>query len=469
MTRKKNNKTTRPASKKPQKQILASIDIKGGGKDTDVLNEDLFNEPNLDRAGRSAQLVRNKWVLMFDESQSFLKNLMALIYNSHSNSSILKNKTAFTCGEGFQVVESETTPLLQMVKDMVRAFTGQPQTITNLNNDLLKVNANGETLEEVAKKIIFDYVAFGNAFVEFMETTESGQPVFYIYHTPVYKCGLSKPNNRGVSEFVAISQDWTNQQREEDLEVLPMYPNFTNGPVKRSIIHIKEYLPGFELFGVPEWSSARVWCENEYRIGKHNRGKLKNGFVPSAFAQFFGAFTPEEAQELIEGIDNTFTDTGNNSKIFAQVLRDESYKMNLEILEDQKEGSFLDLQKLATQAIITANRWTTSLSGIATAGKLGSNQQIRDEIEFVTNVVIKPIRRVILQRIINPYVENLSRVKGNIYGNLKLEFVNLTPVSLASLLDPNTVLLNNEKREQFGFNKLTEEEEQQLAREQQNL
>jgi hypothetical protein len=467
-TNNRTNNQPSTANKKPQKNILASAKI-NSGRDTEVLNEDLFNEPVLDKRGRADNLVRNEWILMFDEKQSFLKNLIALIHNSYSTSSILKYKTAFTLGDGFKVIETDTTPILQSIKKIIRAFTGDPKKLIELNNCLLSVNLDGETLEEVTNKLVYDYVAFGNAFAEIVKTTDGGNPVVYINHIPVYKCGISKPNKNGVSESIGISQDWQNQNKEDEVEVVPKYPKFTTGTVKRSVIHIKEYAVGFEFFGVPEWSSARVWAENEYRIGKHNRGKLKNGFVPSAFAQFFGAMTEEEAQDLIEGIDATFTDTGNNAKIFAQVLRDESYKMNLEILEDKSDGAFLELQTLASQAMITANRWTTSLSGIATSGKLGSNQQMRDEIEFVTNTVINPIRRVVLQKIINPFIDILSESKNNSFDKLKLEFVNLTPISLASMLDPNNILLNNEKREEFGFGKLTPEEEQKLATEQQNL
>jgi hypothetical protein len=176
----------------------------------------------------------------------------------------------------------------------------------------------------------------------------------------------------------------------------------------------------------------------------------------------------EEAEELIAGIDETFTDTGKNSKIFAQVLRDESYKMNVEILEDKSEGNYLELSKLSSQAIVTANRWTMSLAGFATSGKLGTNQQIRDEIEYVTNTVIKQIRRLLLQKVVNPYIKELNEAKGGKFKGMRLDIANLTPVSVASSLDPNKSLLTNEKRNLLGYDSLDEESEAKLATEQQN-
>jgi hypothetical protein len=40
----------------------------------------------------------------------------------------------------------------------------------------------------------------------------------------------------------------------------------------------------------------------------------------------------------------------------------------------------MDLQKIASQGIVTGNEFTMGLSGFATSGKLGTNQQMRDEL-----------------------------------------------------------------------------------------
>lgn len=467
MTRKKNNQPT--ARNKPRKNILASAQIKQG-QDTDVLNEDLFNEAILDQAGRSALLVKDRWVLMFDEKQSFLKNLMSLTNNSTTLRNVLNAKTAFTLGDGFQVVEADTIPILQSVKKLVRRFTGDAKNLKALNDCLGQVNQAGETLEDVSQKIIYDFVAFGNAYIEFVKTTEGGKDVVYLYHVPAYKVGIEKHNESGFSENFGICQDWQNLgQKEDNITVIPQYPKFTTGTAKRSIVHLKQYAAGFDYYGLPEWISARLWANIEYRIPKYNITKFKNGFVPSAIMQFFGAMNEQEAEDLIKGIDATFTDSGKNSKIFAQVLRDETYKADVTLLEDKSEGNFLELSKLASQALVTANRWTMSLAGFATSGKLGSNQQIRDEIELVTNTVIKQIRRSFLQKVVNVYIKELSTAKNDIFKGLQIDIANLTPVSVASSLNPEISLLTSEKRNLLGYDTLDEEQERKLAQEQQTL
>ena len=163
--------------------------------------------------------------------------------------------------------------------------------------------------------------------------------------------------------------------------------------------------------------------------------------------------TEDQAKTLVNNVKNTFTDTGQNNKLLIQVLRDEKAKMNAEVLEDKSDGNYMDLQKLASQAIITSNGWTTSLAGIATGGKLGSNQQIRDELEYVTNTTIKGVRRTILQKIVNVFVKENAKVNTGLDG-IMLDIANLNPVSLASSLEANKLLTVDEQRHILGYDSL---------------
>lgn len=412
----------------------------------------------MDKNGRSAKLVNDRFVLMFDDGNSFVKSLLALANNSTTLRNVIASKCAFILGDGLTAIESQKTPILKAIKKLVGFVNSDDARLADLNDALASVNRSGETIEEVLKKLVTDYETTGNAYAEIVKTTAGGAPVVYLYHVPAYKIGLEKQDAAGVINHAAICDDWNKAKKDgENITVLPIYPNFTTGAVKRSIIHVKNYAAGFDYYGLPDWIAARAWAEIEYRIPKYNISKFKNGFVPSAILQFFGALTEDEAKKILQGLDATFTDTGKNSKIFAQVLRDERYKLNAQILEDKSEGNFLQLATLASQALVTANRWTMSLAGFATSGKLGTNQQIRDEVEFVTNSVIKPTRRLFLSKILNPYIKELSAANSGKFNGLRLDISNLTPVSINSLINPAEVLTQNEQRNLLGFDNLDTE------------
>jgi len=456
---KKKNNT--PTGKKPEKQILASSSIVHG-LDTNILEEDLFEEFSTSKNGTySGMLVNDKWVRFFNARSSFLKGMMALVGNSTTLRNVVNQKTSLTLGDGFIPIASDKVPFLQTLRKMFRLQKSEDDAIEDVNTLIGNVNLNNETLEEVIEKVAFDWWAFGNAMVELRQTKRNGEDVVLMYHLPLDQVGIKKANSNNVIEAIGVCPDWQEGQTDPStITEIPMYPDFDSKG--RAAIHIKNYAPGFFYWGLPENIAARFWAEMEYRIPKYNITKFKNGLVPSAFIQLFGSMTPEEANKIVQDFEETFTDTGNNSKLLVQVLRDEKYKASVNILEDKSDGNYMDLQKLASQAIVTANRWTTSLAGIATSGKLGSNQQIRDELEFVTNTTIKQGRRKIMQSIVNPFIKENAKVNDDIKG-IMLHIANMNPISLASMLDPKAVLSPNEIREVFGYEPVEENQPESMS------
>jgi len=464
---------------------LASGGIDLQGKDTNILQEDLFHEVTqrqLDIGGGSF-LIANNWVRFFDIDSSFLKGLMALLNSSTTLRSIIQNKATLSMGEGFVALEGGAVPVLVNLKKQTKKKVIEEEArLLEINNFLERVNLEGETLEEPIHKVFFDVYSFGNAIVELVRTTEENEEgvvekKLFIYHHQIHTVALEKPGANGVVEHIAISDSWGSRgnsqlPKEEELSILPIYPQWSEKDEEgnqRTAIHIKTYAPGFGLWGLPEWVAARLWAELEYRIPKYNISRFKNGFVPSAIVQFFGAVTREEAKEVIDRFRAQFTDTGNNGKIFAQVLRDERLKANIQTLEDKSDGNYMELQNLSSQAIITGNRWTKSLAGFSTSGQLGSNQQMKDELDFVTNLVIKPQRRQVLQRIVNIYIkEGAKYLEAPALENTQLSIVNMNPISFFNGIDVEANFLVNEKRQKIGLDPLTEEEIGQLFIERNN-
>jgi capsid portal protein len=211
-------------------------------------------------------------------------------------------------------------------------------------------------------------------------------------------------------------------------------------------------------WGLPEWVSAKIWAEIEYRIPKFNQSKFENGFTPSAIVNLYGSTNQEEAQELVAAMKSCFTGTGNNSKMFIQALRDETYKADVQILSNQNEGEFLQLQKMAQEAIVSAHRWTVALTGLRQPGSLGSNQMIRSEFEIVYNTVIRPMQRMFLGKFLNPVIQDAGIWLGNNWTNIALDIAKPTPVSFMADLTIDKVLTQDEQRAELGFAPLQQEQ-----------
>ena len=389
---------------------------------------------------------------------------MALVNNSHTLRNTLQNKRTMVLGDGFIPVKAEGNPILQTVRRMIEKISGSDLITKDLNDLIAKVNIHNETLEAVLDKVVFDFLAFGNGFVQLKKVVIGGQECVYMYHVPVYMVGLEKQDELGRVNNVAINQDWAELSGEDSAtRVIPTYPAFNEDG--SSVIHLKNYAVGFSYWGLPEYIGARHWAEIEYRIPKYNISKFKNGFVPSSLVQFYGNMTQDEAKGVVKHFKDSFTDTDKNSKMMVQVLRDPKYKADVQLLEDKHDGSYMDLAKLASQALVTANRMTMSLAGFATSGSLGSNQQMLQEIEFVTNTCIKGIRRKLLQELVNPFIIENSEAKGGRFANIKLQIANMNPVSFASSLAPADNLFINEQREALGYDTLSDEDLTKLQNE----
>ncbi len=454
---KNRNRGSNINSKKPEKTLLASANIKHG-RDTNILEEDLYREFQKDKNNTdTSKLVNDTWVRFFNPDSSFLKGMMALVQNSTTTRNVISKKTSITMGDGFVPVASETVPFLQNLRKLFKLETENDRAIEELNTLIGNVNLNNETLEEVIEKVAFDWWAFGNAIVELKKTRRNGKEVTLIYHVPLDQVGIHKANNNNIIESIGVTSNWEIDGTDPTaITEVPLYPNFNSKG--SSAIHIKNYAPGFFYWGLPTNVAARFWAEIEYRIPKYNISKFKNSFKPSAIIQAYGSFSPEEADELVESFKSLWTDTGNNDQLIVQVLNKKEAAADITVLEDKSEGNYIELQRLASQAIVTANEWTTSLAGIATSGKLGSNQQIRDELEFVINTTIKQGRRKIVQSIINPFIRENQEQNSALKG-VMLRILNMNPISLASLIDPNNILTKNELRDIIGYDALDKEEE----------
>lgn len=438
-------------SKRSQSPLLASVTL--DTSNTMLVKEDIFNEPSRERL----DFTGAKWVRFFTQKDDFLKSLIAIVNNSPTLRRIIEDKTNMVVGDGFIPMKGKANTLL------TTSMKGEIITDDSLNEieDVIsQVNLHGQNLQEVLAQLAFDYDAFGNSFCEIVKGKVGSEPFTYIYHVPVYNIGIRKAEADQIIKSVGIYDNWEEVPlttdgvfyESEGFREVPMYPDFKKfeDGTQRSVIHVKQYAAGYFYFGLPEWIGAKMWAEMEYRIQRFNTSKFENGFMPSGIMQFFGSITPAEAKKLVEGIESKFTGMANNHKLFVQVLRDEKLKANWIPTSKENEGEFLNLQNLAASAIVVANRWSKSLAGFATAGQLGSNQQIRQEMEYLQSTVIKPRQNLILSKIINPYLAEIGQYNPA-FKDVQFSISNTLPVSFMGDIAVEDNLTQDEKREILGY------------------
>ena len=396
MAKKTNKKTNRPNG------IVAF----------DVLNlttqRNVAEEKNLDK-------------LQFDyipfgesDDNDFPNHLADLKRKSATHRSILSQKVTYTVGSGFL---TENEPLLQY---------------------LTATDVNGDNFMSVWRKIVDDYYTFGNAYYEIV-TYDGGVSV---YHIDATKVRIAKDK-----ENVIVHPDWSEyKQRIDEAHVIPFYPNFIKeGGNKRSVIHVKDYEPEFDYYGLPDYVAALEDISVNYEIGRWNNTKFKQHFQPSSIVEINGDMSDEEAEDFVTEARNRFTGEGNNGKILFLVKNGDTSPATVTTINDNQDGSFMELQQITNQNIITAHRWQPSLSGVVSSGKMSSQG---NEIRIAYEMVMSTVIRGTMNLLFNPIKSVLN---DNSFDVTDLEIKYEPPISFMSDIKVDTVLEINELREALGF------------------
>ena len=374
---------------------------------------------------------RGDWVQFFkNDSNMFPNDCAKRAKRSSTHNALIESKVGYIVGSGFTY--HRRGEAIDIEKE--RGFKDYVES----------VNSYGESLIDIYTKLARDLVTTGNYA---LEAGRRGSSQF-LFHKDITSVRLEKADSEGKINNAYLSPDWSSIQKktragtEENITKVPTY--IYNSREANSIYYCSEYTPEHYYYGLPDWSGASQWIDIEYRIPKFNIDKFDNGFHVGAIVDLFGTEPPNgmTAQEYVTKIKDSFTGEGNNSKILFQMLDSQEQKSSVQILDNVREGDFQQLHSLAVQNIITAHRFTPSLAGIQTAGKLGSLQQIQTEFEIIHNTVIQPYKNKIL-RVLN----QLIREAG---FDITLHVETPSPVSVAASIDAREVLTINEQRILLG-------------------
>ena len=349
--------------------------------------------------------VRTKFI-PFGTNNLFPQYLAELKRKSSTHRSVLAQKTIFTSGAKF-VTNNEDVK--EYIKD---------------------VNADGESLREVFKKLADDYYSFGNAYLEGV-LYDGGLNLYHIDATTVR---MSKNKKE-----VYVHPDWAKYNTMKDkLSIIPIYPEVSGN---RFVLQFKDYEPTFQFYGLPDYIAALEHIAVDYEIGKWNHTKFKNGFQPSAIVEINGDMGEEEAKKLVREAQKKFVGDGNNGKIMFIVKNGDTSSANVQIIKDDQDGSWLDLQRITDQNIVTAHRWQPSLSGLVSSGKMNNTgSEIRIAYDLAMTTVIKDTSDLLLNGIKTVLYKELGFLPEDLIIHYE------PPISFATQIDPSKVLTINEQR-----------------------
>ena len=185
--------------------------------------------------------------------------------------------------------------------------------------------------------------------------------------------------------------------------------------------------------------------------------------MPSAIIELGADMSEDEAQIFIDQAREKLTGENNNSKILFIAKNGDENASNVQVINDTSDGSFMELQTITNDNIISAHRWNPALSGIQVAGSLGNNQQILTIYDIVMSTVIREPQHMMIRTI----KKILSIHAGLDVSDLHI--VNKPPVTMLGAINPTDYISVEEGRKIFHLPELTPEEMELLLLEKNKL
>ena len=326
---------------------------------------------------------------LFPQAVAFL-NRSASVHRG-----ILRSKTRYIAGNGFTTTDRRLEPWLQ------------------------NSNAYGESLKDITRKLVYDFVSFGNAYLEIV--TNPKKRFLNLYHQDATKCRLSYDKKR-----IILNHNWKSHNKTSD-KSMPIYPVFEdtlNDGNLRSVIHFKQYEPEYENYGIMDWVAGLNVSSIAYKTDKWNISRLDNSFNTSGVMIVASEFkSDEDAKEFNEAFDEKFIGEGKQGQILL-ITQEPGQTPDTSSryipVNQAAEGDWKELHLQSTSDLVIAHGWFRSLSGIADNTGFDTNR-ILNEYEVALRTVINDTQEVFL----GWFQSIISEILG--YDTLDLSFINTPP------------------------------------------
>ena len=419
---------------------------KENGITSNVASLDVKNPIPFEPTGVSSAFhftARNKKYLPFlAPKDNFFQLLLEAKLLSPTNNSCVNSKTNFCVGNGVYIKDNKQN------KDF--------------SEFIKKVNKKGESLNKVTKSIFNNHLTVGNNFVEIVRGRVGSKKFVKVINRPFLDCRLSEPNDDDICESVFISKKFRRKNAwnliEDEAVELPIYygdekMNWYKDQLgfEHCVIHVKNSVPGYDYYGMPDNVSSLPWQILEYKAARYNIDLIENNLVVGGVIFLDGNVTQEEGKKIGQDIIYSHTGDGKYGR-WAVVSGQNVSKASLQQFNTNSEGSFLKMDDNVESKIIDSNNWDSALYGQHQTSGIGNGGYAYLSAVFETKqkTVIEPSQNLIIEDFFNPLFEIYDNWMGTTFSELEIGFEKVTPVSFAGEIDVNKVLTKDEGREIIG-------------------
>lgn len=312
--------------------------------------------------------VKGKDWVYYGERNDYPDYLLRLYNNSAKNNAIITGKVDYICGNGWDTNSED-----EMEK--AKAF-----------GVIDKVNNNGESLNDITKKIATDLTIFGGYYLQIIWSKATGE-IAEIYHIDYYKVRTNLDN----SKFF-VSDEWVKNGSANNRPEFVEYDRFNEAnPTGTQILYYKEYRAGQNIYSLPDYRGAISYIELDISIGEYHLNTINNGMFSSKLINLNGGKVSQEEEERIEKqFKDKFSGSKNAGK-FMLSFNDttENAPTIIDLSGTELDKHFDLLNKTVQQEVFSGHKVTSPmLFGIKTEGQLGGRAELREASELFQNTYV---------------------------------------------------------------------------------
>ena len=293
--------------------------------------------------------------MQYGQNNDYPQYLLDLFNKSAKHNAIIRGKVNYIVGNG---------------------WVGEEAIVKKVNRE--------ETLNDLTKKVALDLELFGGAYIQVIWSVMGAQ-IAELWHCDYTKIRTNKDNTQ-----FWYKEDWKTTRNQEKAEVYNAF-NPAN-PQGVQILYVKEYRPGMNVYSLPGYFGALNYIESDVEVSKHVLGNAQTGFSASKLITLpNGEPSPDEKRAVSRQFDNMYTGADGKKYLLAFV-NDATRKPIVDDLgaSDLTKEDFSRVDELIQTNIFSGHQITSpDLFGIATAGQLGTRQQMRDSYEIFNNTYVR--------------------------------------------------------------------------------
>lgn len=268
-----------------------------------------------------------------------------------------------------------------------------------------KINTK-EYLNDVAKKMFWEYIVTGNLFLEIVWRQDRSEGIAGFYVIPAKYMRLHKPEELGgeVTKYL-YCRDWANWRKAGMVEFSEFNPkNFTD----RQIIHIKQSAGHSEYYGSPDYLSVINDIKLNHAISVYNLSNIENSCQPGLWVHFNQAApdSQNEQTQIIKSIEDRYRGPMASGSVIVSFGEAEQKPEITQVPSQVEDGYFSSIFELVQKQIMSGNKIIDgSLIGLPNPGGFTSSaDQLDTAFKLFMSTCINPLQRQ-MNRELQPIIE----------------------------------------------------------------